>query len=59
MDLIFYGIGMLSLVLILVGTIDYIIGKDIGEIYPFWKDLKGDKWKIDYMKVVKSFLVKN
>lgn len=41
MDLIFYGIGMLSLVLILVGTIDYIIGKDIGEIYPFWKDLKG------------------
>ena len=41
MDLVFYGICTLSLALILVGIIDYIMGRNIGEIYPFWKDLKG------------------
>lgn len=37
MDLIFYTLGLFSLLLIIVGVVDYIIGRNIGEVYPLWK----------------------
>lgn len=40
MDLVFYTLGLFSLLLIVVGVVDYILGKNLGEVYPLLESIR-------------------